>query len=334
MMRISSIDLFRAITVFYIILVHGIMAYPTPFKGETWFVINVLVTQGVRFAIPFFSIVAGYFFGKKIRAGENPQTLLSSYTKRLMSLFILWSIIYIILPPNFHLIHNKINWIVSHPLTFILQGSRVHLWFFISMVLSLGIIELFVSRKQGVRLMVVSIILYLLGLLGGSYSFILRDVGIDPHFNTRNGPFFTTLFFSMGWFLSSERFFIRPSLAIALTIIGYGFHMTEVYLLMKYSHVSPMSHEYLIGTILFGLGLVLFLFSKKDIARDSLLSFMGKYTLGVYISQFIFLDLIAPLRFRFQNLFVEMTYPFVVYALAFTATFLGTQNRFLKRFFL
>jgi hypothetical protein len=53
-------------------------------------------------------------------------------------------------------------------------------------------------------------ILYLLGLLGGPYSFILHDFGIDIKFNTRDGPFFTTLFFATGWFLSSGKFFIKP----------------------------------------------------------------------------------------------------------------------------
>jgi hypothetical protein len=64
-------------------------------------------------------------------------------------------------------------------------------------------------------------------LLGGPYSFILHDFGIDIKLNTRGGPFFTTPFFATGWFLSSGKFFIKPSLALMITVIGYMFHMAE-----------------------------------------------------------------------------------------------------------
>jgi hypothetical protein len=295
---------------------------------------SIFITQGVRFAIPFFSIVAGYFFGKKIREGERPQSLVSSYTGRLLTVFIFWSIIYLLFPPRLKIISYKISAILNHPETFMLQGPRVHLWFLISMVLSLGIVEIFVSRRHETKLILFSLILYFLGLLGGSYSFILQHFGIEIDFNTRNGPFFTTLFFSIGWFLSSERFFIKPSFAVVVTVVGYVFHMTEVFVLTKYSLVKPCYHDYLIGTILFGTGPVLFLLSKKNMGQSNLLSFMGKYTLGVYVSQFIFLDLVFLLRTRFPSLFLEMIYPFVVYALAFTATFFCSQNRILRRFFI
>ncbi len=320
-MRISSIDSFRAITIFYIIVVHGIMCYPVQFTGHSWFVTSIFITQGVRFAIPFFSIVAGYFFGKKIREGGNPQSLLSSYTGRLLSVLVFWSVVYLLFPLKFRIISYKIIAILNHPETLMVEGTKFHLWFLISLILSLGIVEIFVSRGQETKLILFSLILYFLGLLGGSYSFILRHFGIGIDFNTRNGPFFTTLFVAIGWFLSSGKFSIRPSFAVLVTVVGYALHMTEVFVLTKYSLVKPWYCAYVVGTILFGIGPVLLLLSKKDMGQSNLLSFMGKYTLGVYVSHIIFLDLIFPLRIRFHSLFVEMIYPFVVYALAFAATF-------------
>jgi len=81
-----------------------------------------------------------------------------------------------------------------------------------------------------------SILLYLFDLVAGSYSSIPWGIAIS--FNTRNGPFFSLLFVTIGWFLASEKYTFHPTKYISLTFVGLGIHILEVFVLSKNSYLQ------------------------------------------------------------------------------------------------
>ena len=70
-------------------------------------------------------------------------------------------------------------------------------------------------------------------------------------------------------------------------------HALEVFALWKFYDVNPLGHDYLLGTLLFGVGLTAYVLSLPINTYDnSLLAKWGKYTLGIYLLHVLIIDVI------------------------------------------
>ena len=335
-MRISSIDFFRTIAIFAIIVLHT-----SPFKGSDNVFFESLyigLNQAARFAVPYFFIVAGYFFGRKILSGTLPEKAFTLYAKRLLRLFFIWTIVYMILPTDikkrimelglWEATYEKIYYLVSDPLTLLFQGSRGHLWFFLSLVMALGIITIFLKLNKKQFIMPVSVSLYFFGLIAGSYS--ATPLGIDISFNTRNGPFFSTLLVAFGWYLASENFKMKPVYSLGLLTLGIFMHALEAYILWKYYGISPLRHDYLFGTLLCGVGLTMFVLSQPTLFEGNLLTGWGRYTLGIYVLHLLIIDMLTPLNKVIMFPLWDIIYPFIVYILCLSLVLVLSKNNAAK----
>lgn len=336
--RISSIDFFRVVAILAVICRHTTPFMGNQFNDTPYGVLGILINQGDLFAIPFFFIASGFFFGKKIHSGVSPRIVCSSYSKRLLTIFIFWSFIYMVMPTDIPELlqygflkttYWKIYSLFTHPITLIFQGAKVHLWFLVSLVCALWLITLLINNGFQKKIIFLSAILYVLGLMARSYSdtpFGLNNI----QFDTRNGPFISTLFVAIGYYYSSNDFRFKPGVAITLIIIGLVLHMTEVFILWNFFNIAPPTPRYLLGTVIFNAGIMLLLLAKPNFAMSSPLPKIGKYTLGVYTSHQLFVDILKPLGGYFNSFFWEISCPVIVYALALLLTFLFTQNRLLR----
>lgn len=96
--RNATIDLFRVIAIFGVIVVHTDPVTRKVFTSAPEHLANLMITGAGRLAVPFFFVVSGYFFGRKIRDGAPPLPLFTNYAKRLLRIWVLWSLIYLCLP--------------------------------------------------------------------------------------------------------------------------------------------------------------------------------------------------------------------------------------------
>jgi surface polysaccharide O-acyltransferase-like enzyme len=330
-MRIASIDTLRTIAIFMVICIHS-----HPFRNlngqiDLWF------NQLNRFAVPFFFIAASYFFTKKLNAGAKVTDLYIRYLTRLTLIFIIWTTIYFFLPlPNKirtygifnglnQLITERIAWITDHPITFLSQGLTVHLWFITSLIVSLtilyGVIMLnqpgkigFLNlRDLGNLIFLIAIPLYLFGLLAGAYS--KTPLGITFDFNTRDGPFFSTLFIAIGWWLAQRNFKPTLQLAGATIIGGFLLQMTE-YLLLSNTYGSmsnPAQGNYLLGTVFFGTGVMLLALAIPQLGKNTPLPNWGKYTLGIYVAHLLVLNYAGKLTHPLPGTISQLVTPVIVY---------------------
>lgn len=318
-MRIASIDTLRTIAIFMVICIHS-----HPFRNlngsiDFWF------NQLNRFAVPFFFIAASYFFTKKILAGAKVTDLYIRYLTRLTLIFIVWTTIYFFLPlPKKiqtyglfnglnQLITERITWITDHPITFLSEGLTVHLWFITSLILSLTILYGVIMLNKPGKIFLLAIPLYLFGLLAGAYS--KTPLGITFDLNTRNGPFFSTLFIAIGWWLAQRDF--KPSLQLAWASIISGFllQMTEYLLLFNtYGTLSnPAQGNYLLGTVFFGTGVMLLALAIPQLGKNTPLPHWGKYTLGIYVAHLLVLNYAGKLTYPLPGVMAQLVTPVIIY---------------------
>jgi surface polysaccharide O-acyltransferase-like enzyme len=338
--RIESVDIFRILAIISVIIIHT-----TPFaeirSSVLYNYISVMLNQGARFAVPFFFVIAGFFYGLKLKYSYeiNGYTLLR--IRRLLFLWLAWSLIYA-LPYQLHsFVSNGIlgpvklaYWhlcgLLSHPINLLFEGTKVHLWFLNALVWSTIISWLFISIKRVRILVIISVGLYVFGMLAKSYA--ETPLGFHINFNTRNGPFFGTLLFVTGYILSKKT--PQPSWfykGIFIFSIGTIVHFTEIYLLWKYYNHYPMQHDYVLGTFFMGLGTALMALSSHSVLNPFFnLSKIGRLTLGIYCIHFIFVDNLRIFE-RFNNPIFDVLFVILVFILSFYFSVVLSRNKYLYK---
>jgi len=337
--RIQSVDIFRLLAIIAVIAIHT-----TPFDSNLYdWKIGFVVNQVARFAVPFFFVIAGYFWSVKIRNGEDPILYAVKSIHRIFYLLIFWSVIYLV-PFNtlissfseFGLIgpikhtYWYISSLIEDPLTLVFQGTQVHLWFLISLIISIAISAFFISKQWIKSLVIFSIVLYIFGVLSKSY--IDTPLGLNFEFNTRNGPFFGTILFVTGHFLSR----LKPNkkwliYGAAIFIIGTFSHFFEISILSKI-YGTQLRQDFVFGTLLMGIGVAIASLSNHHFLQSELLGKVGKMTLGIYASHFIFVGLLGDIDKASDSILWEISYVFIVLFLSILVSIFLSKYKLTKRF--
>lgn len=322
--RSSSIDFFRTIAIFAIITLHT-----SPFHGRDGNLLHALdigINQATRFAIPYFLIVSGYYFRKKVSSDIAIGNAFKIYLQRIIPLFLIWTCIYIIVPTDIKkqvmeygllvAMSEKSHWIIADPATLLFQGYKGHLWYLISLLWALSIVTILSSMKKERWLLPIALTLCMIGLLGGSYAATPLGINLSS-FDTRNGPFFSTIFVSVGWYWAGNNFHLKRSTAIILLVVGIMMHVCEASILWKIYEVNPMRHDFLVGTIVCGVAFTAYVLTLQNTAFDNnLLARWGKYTLGVYLIHMLIIDVMTPLDRIVPFPVWDISYPFLVYLIS------------------
>ncbi len=157
-----------------------------------------LVNLSFRFAVPFFFICSGYFFFKK------GATLLP-YIKRILSLYFIWTMIYILFQLPYEITLAKIR-------DFLFYGSFFHFWYFPSLIVSLIFVVL-LAKILDIRIIIaISAVLYLFGSMGDMYGNLFAHAPVVGKWllvyrnfaPTRDGIFFPSIFISLGAYFAKK----------------------------------------------------------------------------------------------------------------------------------
>lgn len=329
-MRLKRIDVFRLFAIYMVVWAHsqffdGIKAESTLAKG-----VELGVDLVVRSTMQFFFIASGYFLGGRIL--EHPSQKFATawkYMKKLLLFFVFWSIVYAIENPSYIM-----NLVTKKPATLILtllfEGTRIHLWYLVALFLAIGLFALWPLNKKGNSFLVFGALVYILGLLGGSY--MITPIGINLDFNTRNGIFFSTLFFAIGVLFYIKKPPVNPALAWGLYLGGFAIFSAETYFLWANWSALPIRHDYLIGSVPYGIGAFLIAYTaKRETKLDNFLAPYGKYVLGVYVSHLLFLDLLRPLGAMLDPILWAFLFPSLIFGCALLTVILLSKTP-LRRF--
>lgn len=337
--RIQSVDMFRVVAILAVIALHT-----QPFEVQstpigTVLDLATLINLLARFAVPFFFVVSGFFWASRFRAPESAGEPTWRMSRRIAFLFVAWSIIYVLPTSLGGEIHGPLElfkylyWSLlsacRDPMALVFQGTRVHLWFLFSLLLSLAISAFFIGRKLERQLIVLSLALYIFGLIGKAYAD--TPIGVHLAFNTRNGPFFGLLFFVTGYFLhrrgaKQSWFFV----GLIMAVVGACMHISELVALNKIWNTS-MDQDFVVGTYFFGVGVSLIALSNHPVLRVAALSSIGPLVLGVYAIHLLLVDMLGFLDKEYEGAVLwEMGHPLMVFLLSGLLAYVLSRNRFTK----
>ncbi|MBI1910836.1 MAG: acyltransferase [Deltaproteobacteria bacterium] len=342
-MRMPGVDVIKAIAILGVICIHTNPFGPKEF--DSFIHLKLLfhfINQASKFGVPFFFIASGFFFGRSLGKGGEPIDIFLKYFKRLLPVFIIWSAVFSLIPANKAVMANgilsgflavtikAINSIIEAPFLFLMNGTWIHLWFLPALIVGLAIVAVFLSLKIERYLIYFALFLFIIGLLGGAYSHL--PIGFELDFNTRNGPFFSTLFIAIGWILSNLKREDYPTAGAAflMAVSGLILQSFEAVLLLKYYGMKMHLHDYLIGTLPFAAGVFLLGLNYSEMGKEGVLQRLGKFTLGIYVSHTLIMMPVFKFRAYFDHSLFQVIYPLLVYAVSALLTYLLLKNRFTK----
>ena len=303
----------------------------------------VTLAQLARFAVPFFFVISGYYWGKGIRSGSPISAVSGKALSRIILLFVVWSLVYLLphdartmnlTDPGSILadIHSKLVTLYKDPVALAFQGTTVHLWFLTSLGCAIIVASLFLLAGAGTLLPAVAIVLYLLGVAAKSYAATPLGIELLGGFNTRNGPFFSTLFFVTGYYLS-DRTPTPQWMKVGLLVFlgGLVMHFSEVFFLLKQYDVPAARHDYVLGTYFLGLGAALVALSGHRSLQNAHLATLGGLTLGIYCIHILILKMIPQFYGPRTNPMMEIGLVFIVFTLSAGACYLLSKVPYMRR---
>lgn len=194
MVNYKAVDVMKFVCAILVVVIHT-----SPFgKSELSFIINQNIA---RVVVPLFFIASGYLVWGKYKENKN---YIYKYIKNLFKIIIVWNIIY--LPFNIYLYNKLGKSLIQYLRDFLFNGTYLQLWYLNALLISI-ILIVFLNRYFRIeRIGVLTIGLYIIGLLGSSYEGVfknnLKDFLINSYClifeNTRNGFLFGAIFITIG----------------------------------------------------------------------------------------------------------------------------------------
>lgn len=200
----SGLDAFRFLAAFLVIAIHT-SPLATINTHADFFLSDILA----RLAVPFFFMVTGQFvlsdYLFDCQKDTSKHSKIWGYLKKVTILYVVTILIY--LPVGFYTERYEGITLRTALQMLIFDGTFYHLWYFPACITGVLIVYL-LRRVLSIRgMMVITGILYLLGLLGDSYYDLMTnipilsyayEVGFQYFSYTRNGLFLAPFFLLMG----------------------------------------------------------------------------------------------------------------------------------------
>ena len=261
---------------------------PTLWNDALYLWLGGIINQLCRFAVPLFFLCAGYFLQPALAAG-SPMTAALRYCRPLLGLWLVWSLIYLLMPFNplaaieqgyLPAMASQWQMQLGDPLNAWWVGGMIHLWFLPALMLAV-LLQALCHRIGLPRLaLVLGGLLYLLALLGGSYGQPL--LGGEWALLTRNGPFFSSIFVALGAELRARHWRPDTRRSALLLGVGMGIYALEAWGLLYFADVPLNRHDFLLGSLPWGLGLFGLLLANPGWGSGSWLERQAPRVLGLY----------------------------------------------------
>ena len=330
--KLTSIEGFRFLGVIAVIAIHtrpfaNLISDSPSIYNYLYYGINALL----QFAVPLFFMVSAYFFSLSLKKGSPVFKQFKSSSKRLLTPFLFWTLFFACMPHKWlgdtlrfglweglilnagQTFQTTLKLAAEDPLYFIFQSSSIHLWFLMALWVGLLILTLTKALKVDFFLLpLLGLGLYIIGMLSRAYND--SPLGLSLDFDTRNGPFLSTLFVFWGYFVAQKSINISKTVSVLLILGGMIMQYIEGAWLYQNFGTEP-AHVYVLGTVPFAVGIFHYALSKPQLFENSILSKLGKYTLGIYLAHPIFYFGLLGLRDRLPALLWELTFtPLVLIA--------------------
>jgi surface polysaccharide O-acyltransferase-like enzyme len=279
--RNQSVDSFRLLAALCVVILH-VSFSNTPRE----FAVGLRLMT--RWAIPFFFILSGYFLA--MRHSKTGQLNVLPAVERLIWMFLLWVLIY---SPFFVMQHDltALFKLITAP-AFIYFGLFTHLWFLPSLLFGYLFVSFCYHYNVKILLPIVSGICIIMGLISGAYN--IFDFGFPLDYEIARN-WLSIPFLYIGFLLFQKG---RPNgwVSVLLIIFGAGLQVFEARFLYNQFQFSAYSHQFLIGTIPFAIGIAALALNELKFLQHPILSRWGsEYSFGIYLIHPAVIFTVSPL---------------------------------------
>ncbi len=174
----NGIDLAKFICSILVVMIHV-----PPFGSSTGYIVKLL-NYGVqqwfaRIAVPIFFACSGFFLYKKSTLLDFRVEPSKKYILHLLKLYIIWSLIYF--PLRYRAFFKDSKGVLHAVLVYcrdcVFTGSYNQLWYFPALIFAVILTSYLLSKKTDYkRILLLSIIAYLVGLLAQSWFGVIRPL--------------------------------------------------------------------------------------------------------------------------------------------------------------
>jgi surface polysaccharide O-acyltransferase-like enzyme len=96
--RLPGVDLLRILAILAVLALHALSYHFDDSIPRNFNLIEIICVVA-RSAVPYFFVASGYFWGKKVVGGADLLQTFLRFSKRILLIFFVWSLIYL-LPYN------------------------------------------------------------------------------------------------------------------------------------------------------------------------------------------------------------------------------------------
>ncbi|HWF62799.1 MAG TPA: acyltransferase [Nitrospira sp.] len=305
--RIASIESFRVLAIFAVILCHtGFVADLSQLADES---LPIVLTGYLVWwvGVPYFFITAGYFFRQSLFTDGNPIARLRRYVTPFAWMLFDWMCIYTVTSPYWPVevfrqglwqsfyseALKNLHLLATQNISLFLAGGRPiwHLWFLPAFMFGLATLTLMTICRMEKYLAPLIISLYVLALTeeiaGGRFNSF-------PHVGTWSIALLLT---AIGW-LFAEREQPSATVAWSLIIAGYAAALMEGTVMNAIFHMvlQTLRWHFFLGGIILALGIFQLALAKPKLGQSTPFPFLAQFTLGVYLSHIFVLYAVRPIN--------------------------------------
>lgn len=275
--RYYQVDVMRFVCAILVISIHTSALYSF---GD---VPGKVLSLGIaRIAVPFFFIASGYFFYERF----NHEGYLKAYIIRILKYYLISTVVYTVI--LFTFIKSRNSNILDLVKNLLFNGVSPSLWFFPALIFSISVLYLFLKKNWIKPLVIVSLVLYALGLIGDSYYGLVVGTPLEKlvemysavFVNTRNGLCFGLPFLTLGVLINKHDMRSKLKHLKALTLLSAVIFASEAYVLIS-NNISRDNNMYISLMFLVSCIFLLSLRSKK-ILSDRKAKLLRDMSLWIY----------------------------------------------------
>lgn len=219
----NCIDLVKFICAILVCVLH--IKIFTVGESETGDFVNLMISHGIcRIAVPFYFVTAGFLLFRKIdinRIGDYKDRI-QDYCFKILRLLGIWSFLLFV-------------------------GNKIQLWYLGGLVIAVIFLSLLFYFKVPMKLIIViSLLLYVIGLLGDAYAVFgqsFRELKVFEYISnfygdlwgtTRNGIFMGFIFVLIGALFAHRKIVMNMAVAVIGFLTSTGLLLFEVWALKYY----------------------------------------------------------------------------------------------------
>ncbi len=214
----TGIDYFRVFAALLVIAIHTSPLLSFSETGDF-----VLTRIAARIAVPFFFMTTGFFLISRYQYNANKLKVFIKKTAIIYSITIAGYI-----PLNIYNGYFKMDYLLPNMIKdIVFDGTLYHLWYLPASMIGAAIAWFLVKRVGLREALVITAILYIVGLFGDSYYGFAEQLPLikniyDGIFQvsdyTRNGIFFAPVFLVLGGVIADKSIYI----SLKNCLIGFG----------------------------------------------------------------------------------------------------------------